>query len=416
MEYLTKTSYDVLLKRKETLKKKMERQGNSYLWNRVKVDEIYLDRDGDLATNECMTEVKLKDLVYKDSDEKILKDEFQTDEQFLSERNLRNIRGIVAAFKQFQFEYDEVCRELYRRDYGHYPEQLIIPPWKRDYVKLNQNDIEKKLSEKFQLITSVDIMNHEKCVPKRTIFRMDNETYELTVNKLFDDIFNAAFSIDELLTSNSNIQRPETIKSYLNVDLMENYGTPEQRKYFEVKKEAEENDYFFFVDKYSHEDENIVDYHLYNKQEYYCYQESLKQAFLNLCKQSNDEEYQRLHVRIGEINNDIKKHPYTEDYKKIHAYLGKVCLQIGNWYKEKKFNSPEINSITKSNKTKRIKQKDRIEELAIESNLTQGETVDSIVVNKILRTLQKEKLTKSNKPETVRKQLQRLGYSREVMP
>ena len=72
--------------------------------------------------------------------------------------------------------------------------------------------------------------------------------------------------------------------------------------------------------------------------------------------------------------------------------------------------------ISEQNQIKPInrgKVKSRTEELAKKYNLVKGKTVPSKTLSIILRTLQKEGLTKANTIDSPRKTLQRLGYSKE---
>lgn len=101
-----------------------------------------------------------------------------------------------------------------------------------------------------------------------------------------------------------------------------------------------------------------------------------------------------------EIANEIDT-IIIEEFRKLNVLDEQKLKKHLNGLKTQKNN----------NKRKQIK---RLKQLAQEAKLEIGETVDTRIVNKFLKILQKENLTKSNKLETIRKQLSRLGYSREI--
>ncbi len=148
---------------------------------------------------------------------------------------------------------------------------------------------------------------------------------------------------------------------------------------------------------------------------------SLQVFRANIELQIFDKEFNRdRNLGIVHSQNEISRHEKAKEniiiitrmnIKKA-ADTGIITRDQIQYYNESI--EPTHTIITKQKtSSNRGKQRKRVEELAQEFNLAKGETVNSKIVNRILKILQKEKLTKSNGHAGVRKSLQRLGYSKE---
>lgn len=101
--------------------------------------------------------------------------------------------------------------------------------------------------------------------------------------------------------------------------------------------------------------------------------------------------------------------------KKQLIFINTVLKKFEDWYLEKDIDISNLFRKNKNEKASSVKKKtltEFIKELCESEKLPLSETVDTRLVNKFLRIAHKKGFTKSNKPETIRKILSRLDYSK----
>lgn len=150
-----------------------------------------------------------------------------------------------------------------------------------------------------------------------------------------DGLFGGIASTEEELGRRINVKKPEPIKAYLDIDILENMNNPEKRLIRDVEKEAEKNNYKLIVEKGNN---NKVNYLLYDEEKYYDFVERLEKELLEICKGWNEEEFIRLTMDLGIWKGKIKSTITDEMIKSLAEIIGNYEI----WYVENNFETPTI--------------------------------------------------------------------------
>jgi hypothetical protein len=339
MDDLRKLNFEQLHKMKTELEKLVNNHGEININKILKVKEIFVDDDGDLATTYFFERVKLKDLVDKYTGEHVFKKEQQTEEYIMSNKHLGFVKAIYAEFTKLQFRLNQILNEIYRIKYGEYSELPLTKIRMRDYYMLNSQD----LIELFILTTHIEMSNDNNFTSCRKMYRMNRKSYTLTEDKTFDDMFYDLSDIkkNEITSTISKNPKPSPEKTYKKVFVG---CIPEAEKNSEIREirfqlinnpnkniiTAEQKDYYIYVKKHIEDDADFADYYLYNADDYFQYLERIKEPLLEICKRWNEEEYSRLVARIDEINEYDK----SESAKNISRYLDEVKFRFEEWFRQ----------------------------------------------------------------------------------
>jgi len=227
--------------------------------------------------------------------------------------------------------------------------QEIVKQKMKDYSSLNKVNNIQDLTELFVLTTQIEIFNENNFRISRKKFRMNKQSFELVEDKIFDDIFTVLPDSEkaEIISAISIIPKPSPEKFYKNVFVGLIPEAEQNTEIREIRFKLRENhnsniiiigekEYFIFVDKYIHQDENLVDYCLYLPNEYILYRNKIEETSLVILKQWNEEEYGRLAARIDEINEYDK----SDSAQKISIYLEDVRFQFEEWFRKNNFGIP----------------------------------------------------------------------------
>jgi hypothetical protein len=192
------------------------------------------------------------------------------------------------------------------------------------------------LTEGFILVNQILKFEYKRYYPEISAYRMDNKTYEVTKNKI--DMFSQPiFSLNELIKLYPQIVLPELQKNYLDIKIQ---PFPENEPNLEVREIRNQLTSFLYsgtvtlngIDYLVEVDKTIVNYisyFLYDHNEYISFEKKLNELFIQLCKNWNDSEYNRLLKRIEEINQYQK----SSSAEKTSQYLEEVKFKFDEWYR-----------------------------------------------------------------------------------
>ena len=127
--------------------------------------------------------------------------------------------------------------------------------------------------------------------------------------------------------------KPSPVKSYYDVNLLENLNNPEKRLIRNVEKEVEEHGYTLVVET---GDNNLVNYLLFDPEEYFNYGINVEKELINICKEWNDEEFIRLYIEL----RSWERKPVNPGIANMITMFNEIAGKYELWYVKNKFESP----------------------------------------------------------------------------